>query len=480
MDVELYVYDLSGGMARQYSVLVTGVQLDAIYHTAVVLGGVEYFFGQGIHRKIPGSTHHGKPMEIINMGRTQLSMEVIDEYIQSLESIYTRESYDLFVHNCNNFSQDLCTFLVGKSIPDKISTLPETFLKTPIGQMMRGQIDQSMRKMTLAPDAVSGQNATRKQTQTNGSHPTRPTFINSSPGAKGLHTNHPHAGLRLPLLSKRIVEPTLATASPPLGKLLARLESSSQVSDIQLLRDLADHVQQRSAQGSANSPLPEMASISAWIVNNFEKCNKAQFAVVDLLRISAIDPRVSSYLVTDLSVLKTIHLHFSGIKSGEIPYNLHFTCLQMCLNLFSAPLAQETLMKNDNNEKANELRAVVGDILTSALLTANSKIRLQAALLLNNLAALDHNQRLDCREDIIHLSTIADGQVESALVQAVIDEVDQLALERLLLALGLMLYLAPTNGLGELCDAVVLKEVLEGKDVGMSAEINKEVSRLLD
>ena len=129
------------------------------------------------------------PWRSSDMGRTQLSMEVIDEYIQSLESIYTRESYDLFVHNCNNFSQDLCTFLVGKSIPDKISTLPETFLKTPIGQMMRGQIDQSMRKMTLAPDAVSGQNArltqssptqanglSRMQTQTNGSHPTRPNL----------------------------------------------------------------------------------------------------------------------------------------------------------------------------------------------------------------------------------------------------------------------------------------------------------------
>jgi hypothetical protein len=493
MDVELYVYDLSGGMARQYSVALTGVQLDAIYHTAVVLGGVEYFFGQGIHRKIPGSTHHGNPMEIIRMGRTQLPMEVIDEYIQSLESIYTPESYDLFVHNCNNFSQDLCTFLVGKSIPESISSLPETFLKTPIGQMMRGQIDQSMRKMTQAPDAVSGQNArrtqgsptqanglSRMQTQTNGSHPTRPIFINSSPGAKGSHTNHPHAGFRLPHLSKRIAEPTLATASPPIDKLLARIESSSQVSDIQLLRDLADHVRQRSAQGSANSPLPEMASISAWIVNNFEKCDKAQFAVVDLLRISAIDPRVSSYLATDLSVLKTIHLHFSGIKSGEIPYNLHFTCLQVCLNLFASPLAQEVLMKNDNSKKANELRAVVGDILTSALLTANSKIRLQAALLLANLAALDHNQRLDGREDIIHLGTIADGQVESALVQAVVDEVDQVALEKLLLALGLMLYLAPTNGLGELCDAMDLQEVLKGKEVGMSAERNKEVSRLLD
>jgi len=44
-------------------------------------------------------------------------------------------------------------FLVGKDIPDNIRTLPQRFLETPIGQMLRVQIDQSMRSMTQAPDA---------------------------------------------------------------------------------------------------------------------------------------------------------------------------------------------------------------------------------------------------------------------------------------------------------------------------------------
>ncbi|EXJ78894.1 hypothetical protein A1O1_09296, partial [Capronia coronata CBS 617.96] len=161
MDVQLYVYDLSQGLARQYSRALTGVQIDAIYHTSIVLSNVEYFFGQGIHRKVPGSTHHGRPMSIVELGKTDLPLDVIEEYIESLEEIYTPESYDLFLHNCNNFSQDLAMFLVGKSIPDEIRSLPETFLSTPIGQMLRGQIDQSMRRMTQAPDAASGQNASR-------------------------------------------------------------------------------------------------------------------------------------------------------------------------------------------------------------------------------------------------------------------------------------------------------------------------------
>ncbi|KAI1608274.1 mannosyl-glycoprotein endo-beta-N-acetylglucosaminidase [Exophiala viscosa] len=166
MDVQLYVYDLSQGLARQYSRALTGIQIDAIYHTAIVFNNVEYFFGQGIHRKIPGSTHHGRPIQVVDLGKTHLPIDVVEEYVESLAEIYTPESYDLFLHNCNNFSQDLAMFLVGKSIPDEIRSLPETFLKTPIGQMLRGQIDQSMRKMTQAPDAVAGRNVSSSSATT--------------------------------------------------------------------------------------------------------------------------------------------------------------------------------------------------------------------------------------------------------------------------------------------------------------------------
>ncbi|KAL1966881.1 hypothetical protein VTN77DRAFT_3846 [Rasamsonia byssochlamydoides] len=150
MDVELWVYDLSKGLARMWSLPLTGVQIDAIYHTSLVFGGVEYFYGQGIQRKVPGTTHHGEPMEKLHMGRTELPNEVIQEYIESLAQVYTPESYDLFLHNCNNFTQDLAMFLVGKSIPEHIRSLPETFLSTPFGQMMKPQIDKALRGITQA------------------------------------------------------------------------------------------------------------------------------------------------------------------------------------------------------------------------------------------------------------------------------------------------------------------------------------------
>lgn len=77
--------------SNQYSQPLTGTQIDAIYHTALVLNGVEYFFGQGIQTANPGTTHHGQPMEKVHMGQTELPNEVIEEYLGSLATIYTPE-----------------------------------------------------------------------------------------------------------------------------------------------------------------------------------------------------------------------------------------------------------------------------------------------------------------------------------------------------------------------------------------------------
>ncbi|KAI9790695.1 MAG: hypothetical protein M1816_004836 [Peltula sp. TS41687] len=155
MDVELYVYDLSRGLAKQMSLALLGTYIDAVYHTSIVFGGVEIFFGPGIVTCRPGSTHHGAPIEKIQLGKTSLPQDVIAEYLESLKRIYTAESYDLFLHNCNHFSNDLSTFLVGKGIPSRITSLPQTVLNTPFGQMLKPQLDRAMRSMTQAPPPPS-------------------------------------------------------------------------------------------------------------------------------------------------------------------------------------------------------------------------------------------------------------------------------------------------------------------------------------
>ncbi|KAF3021084.1 hypothetical protein E8E14_013039 [Neopestalotiopsis sp. 37M] len=142
MDVHLLVYDLSGGLARQLSMSLLGFQLDAIYHTSIELEGVEYVYDGGISTIRPGSSHLGKPLERIHLGKTELPIEVILEYVDSLRSIFTPEAYDLFRHNCNNFSNDFATFLLGKGIPAHISNMPQAVLDSPFGRMLQPQLEQ--------------------------------------------------------------------------------------------------------------------------------------------------------------------------------------------------------------------------------------------------------------------------------------------------------------------------------------------------
>ncbi len=48
---------------------------------------------------------------------THIPREVLLEYVEELKKIFTPEAYNLFRHNCNNFSNELATFLTGSGIP---------------------------------------------------------------------------------------------------------------------------------------------------------------------------------------------------------------------------------------------------------------------------------------------------------------------------------------------------------------------------
>ncbi|KAF9214006.1 hypothetical protein BGZ59_004474 [Podila verticillata] len=138
--VQVYLYDLSQGMARTMSLGLTGRQIDGIWHTSVIIFGREWWFGQGVMNAIPGTTMHGNPVEKIDMGETEIPEEVFMEFIDNMRETYTADSYHLLDNNCNNFSSDVCNFLVGR-FPDYITNLPADFLNTPFGQMMRPMIE---------------------------------------------------------------------------------------------------------------------------------------------------------------------------------------------------------------------------------------------------------------------------------------------------------------------------------------------------
>lgn len=144
-DVEVYVYDLSQGLAPVLSPQILGIRLEAIYHTSTVINGKEYYIDQGIKVNTPpGATKYGRPIEVIKMGKTYVDEDILQDYIKELmertDLKFTAAKYDLFDNNCNHFTDLLTDFLVGKNLDDRILKLPEQVLNTPGGQMLKQMI----------------------------------------------------------------------------------------------------------------------------------------------------------------------------------------------------------------------------------------------------------------------------------------------------------------------------------------------------
>lgn len=153
--VYLLVYDLSHGMAKHFSLIFLGKQIDAIYHTSIVYFGKEYFFGQDGICVMPfsdGCNNMGRPISKICLGYSEIPLVLFQEYISTLNSsTFGVGTYDLFKHNCNNFSNEVAQFLTGVGIPEEIINLPSEVLSTNFGQILsryqrplENQINQSV------------------------------------------------------------------------------------------------------------------------------------------------------------------------------------------------------------------------------------------------------------------------------------------------------------------------------------------------
>lgn len=85
-----------------------------------MFGGVEYFFGQGIMRKVQGTTHHGIPIEKLHMGSTELPQEVIEEYLESMAEVYTpevsKEYHFYHIPLRTNLETDSCIYTVVRLV----------------------------------------------------------------------------------------------------------------------------------------------------------------------------------------------------------------------------------------------------------------------------------------------------------------------------------------------------------------------------
>jgi len=150
--VEVYIYDLTQGMARTLGPAIIGRPLDGVWHTAVVVYGKEFFFGgAGLESCAPGGTMLGAPLRVEDVGQTEITPELFNEYLSNhSRDRFKGDRYDLFRHNCNNFSHETAQFLTGRGIPQYILDLPNEILSTPLGQMLAPMIQQ----MTPSGNAI--------------------------------------------------------------------------------------------------------------------------------------------------------------------------------------------------------------------------------------------------------------------------------------------------------------------------------------
>ena len=197
--VRLRVYDLSMGMARQMSQQLTGQQFDLIPHTGIEVYGIEYFFGGGVQSLPPATveaTFGMKPCEVVDLGETAIPQPIFEEYLKEVEPRftqvaggetvillhpplplvgvstvmdrgcqqndcladgYTQDTYNLFTHNCNNFTDECASFLLGEGIPRRIIDIPSQFLATPLGASLRPMFEQQTEQMNARLGAAGGQ-----------------------------------------------------------------------------------------------------------------------------------------------------------------------------------------------------------------------------------------------------------------------------------------------------------------------------------
>ena len=457
-------------------------------------------------------------------------------------------------------------FLVGKGIPDHITSLPQTVLNTPFGQMLKPQLDSAMRGITQAPvpqnnvprttsrpQSIPNGLSSRPQTSVSISQkkeevlgvvykPTRlkqlddllasakdscavifftsatcppckivypaydelaaeagskavlikvdltdayeigakyqvrvtPTFMSFIKGEKEsewsganeaqlrgnvrlliqmAHPPHPHTLLRLPTLQRLHKTPITYTKIPPMEKLIAKMGTSG--SDL-AVGTLKDFVTTRQQSGAVEAPLPDLPAVSVFMSTSFQHLPpESLFPIVDLFRLALVDPRVSGYYAEDASETVFRILNTVNRLDTSCPYQLRIVTIHMACNLFTSPLFPIKLFLEPSYSTP------LCQLVTSSLLdNEHLAVRVAASSLVFNIAASNHQQRMQGNANILPESS----QVEliAGLLEAIGRERESKdGMKGLLMAVGLLKYMTAKEGeVDDLCEAVGAKDII--------------------
>lgn len=140
--VSLWLYDISNGIAKNFSWVLLGHHFEGIWHSGVVIEwpgrSSEFWFGGSLFESEPGTTPFGEPVEKRALGHTYKLREEVWNYCRRhLSSEFTKANYDVLTHNCNHFSEKLSLFLRNEHIPDDVIYQPDMVMSTITARALR-------------------------------------------------------------------------------------------------------------------------------------------------------------------------------------------------------------------------------------------------------------------------------------------------------------------------------------------------------
>jgi len=119
--VEVHLYDLSYGIVQSMSPWLLKGTIEGVWHTSIVVFGMEYYHNGNLVTGKPGDSVHGAPTKTVCLGVTYRRVEELHSFIvRNLRSFFNYQSYNLLENNCNHYSDCLAMWLCGVHIPNGI------------------------------------------------------------------------------------------------------------------------------------------------------------------------------------------------------------------------------------------------------------------------------------------------------------------------------------------------------------------------
>ncbi|KAL6079744.1 Desumoylating isopeptidase 1 [Balamuthia mandrillaris] len=517
--VKVHLYDLSAGMARQLSMQFLGKQIEGIWHTGVVVYGAEYFFGGGggICCDAPGLTPYGTPVQVIDMGTTTVPKETFLRHLRSLEESgrFAGWAYRLLDNNCNNFSAEVCTFLTGKPIPSYITSLPQEFISTPIGQMMLPMIESMQSRLQetahhfggplpsqatatnvgsgggIPTDLVgpllnslnNGSNSTVSSLPT--PTPTSSTTTTNTSSSSPLHPHHSLSSLNHLKHSDPVLLDSGAEHAPKIMEKLREFISKEADKEETQPASLRLTPEETQLLGEVEKTIKSLKAISAAAGRAAIRLKSAEqtyalmrklieglsveslFPCLDVLRLLLCIPSVNvHYATTEFDVIVGILKRFVTEKPAgvTIPKGVSIMTLRMAANMFATPQGASAMLSPDHISS-------LSDVISEGILSSEKSCRLAGSTLAYNCS--------------LYLSKAAEDavtQVMSALIHALNEEASSLATDEcgfiMLMALGHLLF--ANDAAVELAGilGLELKPFIDSS-VSKIKEVAKEVALLL-